>query len=209
MSYADPTQPSATGARPPRPTVVTVADWLLWLTAALYIVSSIVPLLFVGTYADIYEQAYAGTEAEGTEGIAVGGLVATSVLFLLLGIGFALLGIFNNQGRNGSRITTWVLGGIALCCSGLGLLLSGLTGSMGGMEVEGGPDPDEIERLLSEELPGWLEPLNLVGSIVSVLALLVALVLLALPPANEFFRKRPEEDVFEPPPPSGPPPAGQ
>ena len=208
MSYADPTQPSAPGAPPARPMVVTVADWLLWLAAALYIITSISTLAYTGTYSDVYEQAYAGTEAEGGEAFAVGAVVATGVFFLLLGVAFAVLAMFNNQGRNGARITTWVLGGLALCCSGVGLLLSGLTSGMEGPEVEGGPDPAEVERLLTEELPGWIEPFNLVGSVVSVLALIAALVLLALPQAHPFFRRPSPEDTFEPPPP-GYPPASQ
>ncbi|HLU32502.1 MAG TPA: hypothetical protein VKZ74_00560 [Natronosporangium sp.] len=205
MSYADPTQPSAPGSPPSRPMVVTASSWLLWLTAVLFILPALVSLAYIGTYSDVYQQAYAGTDAEGTEAVSVGIAAASSVFFILFGVGFALLGYFNSRGRNGSRITTWVLGGLALCCSGVGLVLSGLASGMEGMQAEGAPDPAEVERMLSDALPGWFGPLNLVASIVGTLALLAVLVLLALPPANEFFRKRPEDEDFEPPPPAYPP----
>lgn len=201
MSYAVPSQPPPPGTPAERPMVVTVSTWLLWATAALYAISAAIGLAYSGTTADVLEQAYAGTSAEGQEGVGAIGLIVGAVLSLAFAVGFVLLGIFNNQGKNPSRITTWVIGGIALCCGGIGLILNSV---LGGVEVEGGPDPDEIERLLSDALPGWYDAVTWITSIGGILALLTALILLALPAANEFFRK-PTEEIFEPPP-SYPPP---
>lgn len=203
MSYADPGQPASPGAQPPRPTVVTVSTWMLWLIAALSALSAIATLANLGTISEVYEEMYEGTTAEGQTAIFD---VVGVVISLLFAAAFVVLGIFNNRGKNASRITTWVIGGISLCCSGISLVLLGAVSSM---EVEGGPDPAEVQERLSEQLPGWYEALNLLTSVVSILALIVALVLLALPAANEFFRKPPEE-VFEPPPnypPPNPPPS--
>lgn len=202
MSYAEPVQPTAPGDRPARPTVVTAATWLLWIVAALYLISAVATFATLGTVSEVLEEAYAGTSAEGQEGVGAASTGVSAGIFILFAIGFAVLGIFNNQGKNPSRIVTWVLGGVALCCTGVGLLLTGL---LSGMEVEGGPDPAQIEEMLADRLPGWVDPVNWITQIGSILALIVALVLLALPAANEFFRKPPEE-VFEPPPPNYPPP---
>lgn len=206
MSNPEWAEPSPPGPPRQRPTVVSVSTWLLWLAAALYIISAVITLAYTGTFSDVFEEAYAGTEAAGTEGFAVAQFVIASVLSILFGVAFAVLGIFNNKGKNPSRITTWVVGGIAICCIGGSLALTAATS---GMEIEGGPDPSEIERMLGDALPGWYDPVTMLATIGSVLAVIVSLILLALPPANAFFRK-PPEDVFEPPPgyPPPPPPAG-
>jgi hypothetical protein len=57
--------------------------------------------------------------------------------------------------------------------------------------------------MLEEALPDWLTPLSVAGTAISVLALLAALILLALPASNDFFRRQPPQppQPVEPPPP--------
>ena len=114
------------------------------------------------SYGDLYE----GTAAEGTEGIIVGASVVGAVINLLFAAGLAILGIFNNRGRNGARITTWVLGGISLCCSGFGLAGTALTSSMNfdssTSGANAGPSSAEVEAALNRALPSWYEPLSTV-----------------------------------------------
>jgi hypothetical protein len=124
--------------------------------------------------------------------------VIVSVVGLLFAIAFVVLAIFNNRGKNASRIVTWVLGGISLCCSGVSLAGSAFSSSMnfdsGDSDV---PDASEIQRRLEDALPGWYMPVTITIAVISLLALLVALILLALPPSNAFFRK--PAPVWEPP----------
>jgi hypothetical protein len=185
---------------------VTVSTWLLWLTALVFVVSAVITFAYLGARSDVYEQTYAGTSQEGDEGAAVATEIGIGVVFLLFAAGLVILGLLNNRGKNPARIVTWVVGGLALCCTGS---LLALTGLLSGVEVEGGVDPEELADNLIDAMPGWYAAFELISSIVPVLALIVALVLLALPPSNEFFRK-PPQDVFEPPPndPPPPPPAG-
>lgn len=188
MAY--PTYPAAP-AQPPRPTTVTISTYLLWLTAALSLISGALAVSMVGKQADVYSELYRGTAMEGTEGLVVGGTVFVVVLGLLFAAGLAILGIFNNRGRNGARITTWVLGGISVCCSGFGLAGTALTSSMN-LESSNsgtGPTANEVEAALNRVLPSWYEPLSTVLSVVSLLAILGAVILLALPASNAFFRK--------------------
>jgi hypothetical protein len=183
----------AAPAQPPRPATVTVSTYLLWLTAALSLLSGVLTVSLVGKMADVYGDLYEGTAAEGTEGLIVGASVFVVVLGLLFAAGLAVLGIFNNRGRNGARITTWVLGGISLCCSGFGLAGTALSSSMNfdssTTGANTGPSSAEVEAALNRAMPSWYEPLSTVLTVISLLAILGAVILLALPASNAFFRK--------------------
>jgi hypothetical protein len=205
---SDPTTPDARV----RPGSVTISSYLLYLCAAIGVLGAVTQLATIGTVSDVYTEAYEGTTAEGTEGIATASVVVASVLGLLFAAGFVVLATLNNRGKNVSRIITWVVGGISLCCTGFGLVGTALSGSMN-LSTGDGPDPAEIQDRINSELP-WLTPLSITTSLITIVALLVALILLALPPSNEFFRK--PAQVWEPPVPGGAypgypqvPPAGQ
>ncbi|MEH0970068.1 hypothetical protein V6U77_02870 [Micromonospora sp. CPCC 205546] len=183
-----------------RPGVVTISTYLLWLFALTQLIGLIITLATVGTISEVLDEAYRGTDANGTQNLAdittmitIGG----AVFVLLLAVVLAVLGVFNNKGSNGSRITTWVLGGIMVCCTGGGLV-SGLGGGIGTGQTTGdAPSAEEIQRRLDEALPGWFNPVTTLLGVLGLLALLAALILLALPKANEFFRK--PKQGWEPP----------
>lgn len=198
-----------------RPTIVTISSWLLFLVAALQVAGIIVGLSAMGTITDIYNDAYEGTDLEGSGDLLAGiGIIGGSAFGVLMAVGLVILAIFNNRGKNGSRITTWVVGGLLLCCSGFGLVsqLAGASMNFGG---GGGdlPDQEEIQRRIDDAVP-WYTPTAAGLGLVALLALATALILLALPPSNDYFRKR--QPVWEPPVPGYPgyqaqpgyPPAG-
>ncbi|GAA4463476.1 hypothetical protein GCM10023170_069750 [Phytohabitans houttuyneae] len=191
---ADPTSPGA----PRRPGTVTISSYLLYLYAALGLLGVIIGLSVIGTTSDVYREAYEGTSAEGAEAFVTVTSVIVGVIGLLFAIAFVVLAIFNNRGKNPSRIVTWVLGGISLCCSGVSLAGSAFSNSMnfdsGQNDV---PDASEIQRRLEDALPSWYTPVTITLAVISLLALLAALILLALPPSNEFFRK--PAPAWEPP----------
>lgn len=201
MSYATPPPPARQ-----RPAVVTVSSALLIGLAVLYVISFVATLAQLGTMNDVAREAVAGTDLEGAEGVLSVSFIAASAVLLLLSAGLVVLAILNAKGKNPARIVTWVVGGVFLCCSGGGLLLSGVTAGMQTSDpaATGGFDQEAFERELSERLPGWFETLNSVVNILGLVMLIVALILLALPAANEFFRKAPEQP-YEPPPPAYPP----
>lgn len=210
---SDSMNPAAPAAKV-RPASVTISSYLLFLVAVLQVIGAIVALSTMGTISEVYEDLYAGTELEGV-GTTIGTVtsVAGAVFGLLVAAGLVVLALLNNRGKNPARIVTWVLGGIFLCCTGFGLVsqLAGSALNMGGDTAEG-PSPAEVQEALSQALPSWYMPVVLGTSILTLLALLVALILLALPPSNEFFRK--PEPVWQPPVPGSaypayPPPPGQ
>jgi hypothetical protein len=167
---------------------VTISTYLLWLTALVSLITGALTVSMVGRMADVYGELYEGTAAEGAEGFIVGVTVFIVVINLLFAAGLAILGIFNNRGRNGARITTWVLGAISLCCSGFGLAGTAVTSSLN-VDSSTGPTNAEVEAALSRVLPSWYEPLSLVLTVISLLAILGAVILLALPASNAYFRK--------------------
>lgn len=191
---ADPTSPAAAA----RPGSVTISSYLLYLYAALGLIAVVVNLSQISTTSDVYRDAYEGTSADGAETFVTVTSVVVSVIGLLFAVAFVVLAIFNNRGKNPSRIVTWVLGGISLCCSGVSLAGTAFSSSMsfdtGDSDV---PDASVIQDRLEDALPGWYMPVTITIAVISLLALLVALILLALPPSNQFFRK--PAPVWEPP----------
>ncbi|GAB7049434.1 hypothetical protein [Catenuloplanes indicus] len=187
---------------PQRPGVVTVAGYLLFATAALTVLGSLASIVSIGPTMDVYANAYAGTAAEGTEAVVIGSLVFGVVVNLLLAAGFVALAIFNNKGKNPSRVTTWVIGGLSICCTGFGLAGTALSSAMTGLTADlpadsGMPDPEAVNQQLADAIPAWVTPLTVVTSVLTLLLLLAVVILLALPPANDFFRK--PAAVWQPP----------
>ncbi|MEU5944092.1 hypothetical protein ABZ793_00840 [Micromonospora sp. NPDC047465] len=185
-----------------RPGVVTISTYLLWLFALTQLIGVIITLSTLGTVSRVLDEAYRGTEANGVQNLADITKVITIVsaaILLLLAVVLAVLGVFNNRGSNGARITTWIIGGIMVCCTGGGLASGLAGGGFGGtgQTTGNGPSPEEIQRRLEEALPGWVNPVSTLVGVIGLLSLLAALILLALPKANEFFRK--PKQAWEPP----------
>jgi hypothetical protein len=170
--------------------VVTASTYLLYFAAAASIVSAVLSLTTIGTVRRVYADLYANTAGDGTESVIVAASVVGVVINILFAAGLAILAIYNNRGRQGARISTWVVGGIFLCCNGFGLLGNAATSGMNlDTGSNSGPSANEIEQRLSDELPGWFTPLSTVLTVLVVLTLLGAVILLALPAANAYFRK--------------------
>ncbi|MEU7802812.1 collagen-like protein [Micromonospora arborensis] len=184
-----------------RPSIVSISSYLLFVFLACQVISLIITLSTIGKTRDAVRDAYAASTVDNADQVAdvffaVG--LASSVLLLLFAIVLAVLALFNNQGRNGARITTWIVGGIMVCCVGVSLV-SGAAGGMtaGGESAGNGPSGEEIQRRVEEALPSWVSPVSLLLSVISLIALVTALILLALPKANPFFRKA--TAAWEPP----------
>ena len=196
------TAPLHPGAQPAktRPTVVTISSYLLYFYAVLQVISIGVSIPMITATQEVTEELYAGTAMEGSA--AIGGLIGSIfglVIGVLLAAGVVALAIFNNRGKNPSRIITWVVAGLAVCCSGFGLLATAAGSAMSDIDTGDPnlPTQAEMQERLEAALPGWYEPVNLTIGILGMLAILAAAILLALPAANEFFRKPPA--MWEPP----------
>ncbi len=168
---------------------MTVASYLLYAVAVLQLINALIVFSTIGPMREAAEAAYAGTDAEGAEGFIVGVLIAGGVINLIIGIGFAVLSYFNSKGKNPSRIVTWVIGGISLCCLGAGLGSNALVSGLDSGASTTGPSQDEVQRRMEEATPSWYTPTTTALTVIGLLAILGAVILLALPASNDFFRK--------------------
>jgi hypothetical protein len=202
MAYASPPAAPRT-----RPATVTAACYLLYLYAALQVLGVLVLLSIFSDYRKAFEDAYRGTSVENqADTIATVGLVSTVAVALIFGTGLVVLAIIDGKGRNVARIITWVVGGLALCCAGFGLIGNAAGSSMNFGNNRGGPSATDISTAFKQDLPSWFTPVTTASAALELIALLLAVVLLALPASNQFFRKQPPAQVWEPPLPPVPPP---
>jgi eukaryotic-like serine/threonine-protein kinase len=105
-------------------------------------------------------------------------VVATTALSALLYLLFALLNI---RGSRSARAWTIVLGVFFMCCCGPSTFFA--TGDT----FAENPNTEEFAERISEEL-SWYETLAGRAVVITIGALLIALVLLMVPPTNRFFR---------------------
>jgi hypothetical protein len=193
---------SPPGARG-RPAVVTYACYLLYLLAALQVVSAIAQFSVLGTYRDVMKRAFAETSsADAVATTTTIALAGAAVVALLFAVGYVVLAVFDGRGKQPARIVTWVVLGLSLCCGGYGLV-GNVAGGFGGStgNVAGAPSQSQLRQMLKDGLPGWYQPVVLLLGVIGLLAAIAAIILLALPAANQFFRK--PEPVWEPPVPTG------
>jgi hypothetical protein len=198
--------PAAPAEPKRRPAVVTVAGWLLYLAAASQVVSAVVTVTQLGATRQAYTKVLAGTSLGAATDLSVATVAVQAAVNLVFAIGYVVVAILNGRGKNPARIVTWVIAGLATCLAGCRLASAAI--ALGGLGANGGngaPSGQEIQKALDDSLPGWYQPLLTVGEIISLVAVVAAVVLLALPIANDFFRKTPTPG-WEPPLPTLPPP---
>jgi hypothetical protein len=191
-----------------RPAVVGWAAGLLYLVAAIQAISLVAILAQVPTATRITEEVYA--DDPNLEPIRIGvqiGLYLGAGLSLGLLVGLVLLGVFVAKGSQPARITTWVVAGLGVICTGC-TLVPGVS-SFGG---QSDARADELSRRMAEEIPRWSTVLDTATGLASVLAMIGIIILLAVPAANDYFRKEPTPEVWLPPTfpggPFPPPPGG-
>ncbi|MBU2670068.1 hypothetical protein KOI35_41840 [Actinoplanes bogorensis] len=178
---------------------MSVASYLLYAVAVIQVINAILTFSISSDLSAAVRDAYAGTEAEGADSIVSIAFIGGAVINLLLGVGFAVLGYFDSRGKNAARIVTWVIGGISLCCLGINLGGTALVGGVnGGSTTSGAPSSDEVERRINEAMPSWFTPATTTLAAVGLIAILAAVILLALPASNDFFRKPAAAGAWDP-----------
>jgi hypothetical protein len=180
---------------------VKVAVTLLYVVAAFQLINALVAVMNYGAYKKGYAKAYAGTSLAGTEGTgaaqAVGGTIAVGILLAII---FLVLAILVSRGSRVGRILTWVFGGLALCCVGAGFALSAAAQSFYDAARKQNSDLPPYQQLqngIQSALPSWYGPVTTIAGIITVLAIIAAIILLALPASGAYFRKSVQQ--WEPP----------
>ncbi|MEU6072397.1 hypothetical protein [Micromonospora sp. NPDC047074] len=205
MSY-----PDRAPARPPA--VVTVAVAVLALMAVGALAYAAAGVAMRGGTLDRFRAAATGTSAGPDQIDQVAALVGvsivlTSVVSLLAGLLLAGLALGLRAGRDGARTATWVISALGLLvgCCGLALLVGQRAVPL---------EPNENDRataelygLFADAYPSWWIPLGTGLSVGQVLGYLVVALLLALPAASAWFRRRPAPPgPIQPPAAPAPPP---
>ncbi len=188
MSFAVSQPPPAK----PRPGVVNVASILLYVTAALLVCQVLLSFLSIS---DV-NKAVSDFEATHPDLQGAGNQVGTiigSVVQLLLAAGFVTLGLLVGKGKQPARIVTWVLSGLGVLCVGCGTLFAAALPSM----MSGNQDLAELTTAINDAIPAWQRVASTVSGIATLLILITVIILLALPAANDYFRK--EQEVWVPP----------
>jgi divalent metal cation (Fe/Co/Zn/Cd) transporter len=184
-----------------RPGAVTTATVLQILTVVFAIITVVLSLKYNHTVEqavrdELIKQGATPKDADTGSASAVGSGIGTAI-GLAIPVFYAILGFLNLGGRNWSRIVTWVLSGLTLACSVLGLGATALLSNMGG----GGNSKIDVAKAVKagmDAVPGWYSAYQLVSSIISIVIALAVIILLALPASNAFFRKRPPQAQLPP-----------
>ncbi|MEU1396763.1 hypothetical protein ABZ403_11980 [Micromonospora zamorensis] len=115
-------------------------------------------------------------------------LMGVGLVVSLVALAILLLALVNLVGRNWTRIVTWIIGGVTLVVAGCWRALALIPAPSG--EVPEVTEWDSVKAVAGQLIPAWVEPVATVTGFVASPSLLVALVVLALPPANSFYRRR-------------------
>jgi hypothetical protein len=183
-----------------RPGSVRTASTLLYVAAVLLLIVAAVSFVPVGEMQKIVKEIYAD-DPQMQQAASVGqtvGIVITGIIYVLIAVGLVVLGIFVGKGKQPARIITWVVSGLAVLCLGCGLAGSAVSSSFSGLG--GGADAARSEELLKriqEVTPAWVHATSLTLQIITLIAMIAVIILLALPGSNDYFRK--EQQVWVPP----------
>jgi hypothetical protein len=196
MSYAVPTPPPKA-----RPGVVQAAVWLMWAVVVLSLLSVVVSFVPLPELDRALDEFYAEHPELRNDAVMAIGEIGGLSLTVIMAAAFAVLAIFVAKGSQPARITTWVVGGIVALCQLCGLISSLATPALlNSVPSSGDPDADlavEQARIIQENTPTWYTVASTGFLVLTLLAILVAIILLATPRANDYFRK--EEEVWVPP----------
>ncbi|GIF53877.1 hypothetical protein Afe04nite_84160 [Asanoa ferruginea] len=167
---------------------MTVAVRLLYLLAAVQVVGLVVQLSQAGTIVDATAAAYWGTGDEESVSIIVTTTVG-AVLAGLFTIAYLVLAVLNGRGNVKARAAIRALGGIGVCCGAFTLVDSGFrAGLIVWGETPEGTDALTVQRHVTAALPSWYVPSVAILGLIGLLTVVSVIILLALPPSNEFFR---------------------
>ena len=170
-----------------RPGVVTAASVLLYLLAALQL------LTFGASFAQypafqelLADESFAQADRDLLRTAMLLGLglaLALSVAFIA---GYVVLGIFLGKGKQPARVVTWVVAGLQLVCQTCSFGRQATTsGAQSGSQ---NLDP-ELRRRFDELSPDWYDTLASIRTVVEIVALVAIVILLCLSAAHDFFRK--------------------
>jgi hypothetical protein len=173
-----------------RPGVVTAAVGLLYGSAALIAILGALGTVNSFLNPDVMSSALP-SNLQVPGGFFQGVAIAIAVIYGLFAVGMLVLAVQVGKGRNPARIVAWVAAGIFALCCGCSQLLAAV-----GQAVPNSlnAEPNTFRATVDE--PTWFTASSTVVVIVLVLSLLAVIVAMAVPAANDFFRR--EQEIPQP-----------
>ncbi|HLU28509.1 MAG TPA: hypothetical protein VKZ65_08730, partial [Glycomyces sp.] len=176
---------------------VTIAVWIMFLTAAVLVATAIAQFAVQGTVRDAVESQLRSDPALADAGITVDDVstivsivfVGVAVAYIVFAAFYVVLGLLDNAGKRPARILTWILAGVSLACCGLGGLIGQLGAGATTYTVNGQEYDDELTQAVEDATPGWVTVLEWISLLLFILGSLAIIILLAMPDSNAFFRK--------------------
>src|SRR5262249_48506246 len=166
-----------TPAERTRPGTVTAAGALLYASAAIIIVPILLTSSVMSKELTAIREAYQNV-ANGDAIITISraSLIGGLIVDIAVAVAFAIFAYFNMQGRNGIRIATWVVGGLAVLCFGCGSISGGLgsrfTNSNQSPELKAAADH------LRDAIPHWYTSAAAGLDVVLFIAMALVIILL-------------------------------
>lgn len=176
-----PHPPAVPWPGPPRPMVVTVASALFLVTAVTMLLYTVATLSVLDGVLGVVEESSNESWAGAVGLTALAGLATLG----LVGLGYLAVAAKTFRGRPGARGWAFTLAVPLLCCCLPGWYSADLSDG-----IDDGRAQIFADRVAAV-VPNWYEPLTGVWVTAGILALLVALVLVVLPPASRFLRPPP------------------
>ncbi len=185
-----------------RPGTATAAGYLMILAAILIVGAAVVLLATAGPVVNAARDAYTAPPPKPDQ-VAAGVrlvFIVFAAIYLLVAVGEVILGVFDLRGSKAARIITWVFNGLGVLCFGcLGLLSLGGNrnpGTITSTPNQDGVDPAKFSKAITDAVPSWSGPSMGVLLTLTEPALIVSIVLLALPASNAYYAGR--QDMGEP-----------
>ncbi|HLT10289.1 MAG TPA: hypothetical protein VK028_05710 [Micromonosporaceae bacterium] len=183
-------------ARPTRPGSVTVAGVLVFAAAAALLAMAVAQFLIIGPVGQAVEEVTTDPAEEGL-GTALAAVLfgGGGVLNALVALSLGILAGFDLAGKRAARVMTWIVAPLGLvCCGCLSAVYTEFVFSTAGSGPPTGSQDVTPEQMaaIAEGMPAWYTPVILVAVGVLGLSVLGAVIALAVPQSNEYFRKRPE-----------------
>jgi hypothetical protein len=193
-----PGRPAAAGARRPgrRPAAVVGAVVVLGLMAAVGLAHAVAVLASLDGIVARFRSAAVRTGADPSDidtgvGLLRGGIILATVLAILVAVLLVLLALGNWRGGRNARVATWVVCVLGLLCGCWGLAAIIVQRVVAWPGAGDGQAAGNLVREVAGAYPSWWIAVSAGLSAAQALGYLVVAVLLALPAANDLFRRAP------------------
>jgi hypothetical protein len=168
-----------------RPGTVTAASYLLYACAALALAGAVSAFAASGPVSA--NMRAAGSVADDvTTGEAV--MIVYGVAAIIVAALMAMCAIFVTRRRQGLRVTTFIVAGLAILCTGCGAVNSGGDALIANGSVSN--TGSAADQAIIAAMPGWYEATSATLESIVVVLLIIVIILIAIPKSGAYYRSQ-------------------